>query len=383
MGQAVYLDHNATTPVDSLVLEEMLPFFSKQYGNAASRTHSFGWIAADAVERARKQVASLIGSEDQEIIFTSGATEAINLGIKGVFENYQLKGRHIICSSTEHKAVLDTCRSLEKNGAGLTILPVDQEGKLDLAHLENSIRPDTILVCIMYANNETGVLNPIDRIAEIVNRKGSLLFCDSTQAAGKVRINVKDSPIALLSISAHKLYGPKGCGALFVRRKNPRVTIHAQIEGGGHERGLRSGTLNVPGIVGLGKACELSETRLWDDGDKISRLRTKLEQFLLDLERVYVNGSQRDRLPNTTNLSFSGIRASELIRRVPHFALATGSACTSAIPEPSHVLKAMRMDEAHILSSVRFSLGRENTEEEIDRAITELSRAVKDLRAGK
>jgi cysteine desulfurase len=381
MRKPVYLDHNATTPVDPLVLAEMVPFFTQHFGNAASRTHAFGWVAADAVDKARKQVACLIGSEDQEIIFTSGSTEAINLGIKGVFDAYHKKGKHLITVSTEHKAVLDTCLALEKRGAEITILPVDREGKLDLKDLEEAIRADTILVCIMHANNETGVIHPVEAIAEIVNRKGSLYLCDATQAAGKVQINVKDTPIALLALSAHKLYGPKGAGALFVRRKNPRVTLTSQIDGGGHERGLRSGTLNVPGIVGLGKACELAQTRIWEDGEQLSKWRTKLEQFLLDLGGVFVNGSQRDRLPNTTNLSFSGIRAFELISKLPDFAVSTGSACTSAVSTPSHVLKAMNVTDIMAQGSVRFSLGRDNSTEQIDDTIREVSKAVTDLRA--
>ena len=329
MRSPVYLDHNSTTPVDARVLEVMLPYFTKQFGNAASRTHAFGWIAADAVDKARGQTASLIGAEEGEIIFTSGATEAINLAIKGVFESYHQKGRHLITVSTEHPAVLDTCRSLEKKGAELTVLPVDREGKIDLTELKKAIRPDTILVCIMQANNETGVIHPISAIAEIVHHQGSLFFCDATQAAGKVNIDVKDSPIALLAWSAHKLYGPKGTGALFVSRKNPRVTLTPQQDGGGHERGLRSGTLNVPGIAGFGKACELAKTDMWDNSARLSALRTQLEQGLESLGGVTINGSLRDRLPNTTNLSFTDIKASELIKLLPHIALATGSGCAT------------------------------------------------------
>jgi len=380
MHKPVYLDHNATTPVDPAVLSEMMPYFSQQFGNAASRTHAFGWIAADAVDKARSQAASLIGAEEQEIIFTSGATESINLAIKGVFESYSNKGKHLITVSTEHHAILDTCLSLKKKGAEVTILPVDREGRLDLSALEKAIRPDTILVCVMHANNETGVIHPVEDIARIVHQKGSLFFCDATQAAGKIPVQVSDYPVAMLAWSAHKIYGPKGTGALYVRRKKPRVTLLAQMEGGGHERGLRSGTLNVPGIVGFGKACEVAKEQLWEYGSAVSALRTQLEQGLCDLGGVYVNGNIRDRLANTTNLSFQGIRASELIKALPTIAISTGSACTSAIPEPSHVLKAMQADEAQAMGSVRFSLGKDNTKEEIEYTIEAVSKAVINLR---
>jgi len=381
MRAPIYLDHNATTPVDPEVLDTMLPYFRTRFGNAASRTHAFGWTASDAVDKARRQVAGLIGAEDQEIIFCSGSTEAINLGIKGVFENYSAKGKHLVTVSTEHKAVLDTCAALKQKGAEITVLPVDRQGTLDLHLLEQAIRPDTILVCIMQANNETGLLHPMQEIGEIVSRKGSLLFCDATQAAGKVQVNVKENHGALLCLSAHKLYGPKGAGALYVSRKNPRVSLAAQQQGGGHERGLRSGTLNVPGLVGMGKACELAQSRLWDDAMHLSRLRTLLEQYMLDLGNVFVNGNSRQRLPNTSNLCFAGIRASELIKLIPEIALATGSACTSAIAEPSHVLQAMQVSEAFAWASVRFSLGRENTEEEIKYTIGKISESVNSLRA--
>ncbi|MFI5149679.1 MAG: cysteine desulfurase family protein [Bacteroidia bacterium] len=380
MRPVIYLDHNATTPVDAEVLEYMLPYFSVRFGNAASRTHSFGWTAADAVEKARLQIASLLGAEAQEIIFCSGSTEAINLGIKGVYENYQGKGKHIVTVTTEHKAVLDTCSELEKKGAEITRLPVDRQGMLDLELLSKAIRPDTILVCIMQANNETGLLHPVAEIAELVNEKGSLLFCDATQAAGKVQVDVKENRIAMLCLSAHKFYGPKGAGALYVSRKNPRVSLSAQMHGGGHERGLRSGTLNVPALVGFGKASELAMDRQWDDAMHLSRLRTLLEQAMLDLGNVFVNGNSRHRLPNTSCLAFSGIKASELIPLLPELAISTSSACTSALPEPSHVLKAMQVSDTLALASVRFSLGRENTEEEIRYVIGKVSDAVTALR---
>jgi cysteine desulfurase len=381
MRNPIYLDHNATTPVDPRVLDCMLPFFTQHFGNAASRTHAFGWVAAEAVKVGRTQVARLIEAEEQEIIFTSGATEAINLGMKGVYQKYHQKGRHIITASTEHKAVLDTCVALERAGAEITILPVDPGGHLDLDDLAKAIRPDTILVSIMQANNETGVIHPTDQIARIVHERGSLYFCDATQAAGKIGINVKENPIALLAMSSHKLYGPKGAGALFVRRKDPRVGLLAQIDGGGHERGLRSGTLNVPGIVGFGKAAELAKAEMWNDGVIQSKLRTRLEQYLLDLGQVYINGNTRDRLPNTTNLSILGIRADELIVALKDIAFSAGSACTSALPEPSHVLQAMHVSTAMALGSVRFSLGRGNTEEEIDYTIKQTTEAVNHLRA--
>ncbi|MCE9539413.1 MAG: aminotransferase class V-fold PLP-dependent enzyme, partial [Bacteroidetes bacterium] len=263
MKSPIYLDHNATTPVDKRVLEKMLPYFTEKFGNASSRTHAFGWVAEDAVKTAREQVAQLINCLAQEIIFTSGATEAINLAIKGVWENYQTKGNHIITVKTEHKAVLDTCKSLERKGAEVTYLSVDREGLIDLEELKNALRPQTILVAVMYANNETGVIQPIKQIADLIHANNSVFMCDATQAVGKINCDVEDDHIDLMCLSAHKFYGPKGVGALYVRRKNPRVTLYPQIDGGGHERGLRSGTLNVTGIVGLGKACEIAQLEMW------------------------------------------------------------------------------------------------------------------------
>ena len=378
-NKLIYLDYNATTPVDKRVLDAMLPYFSEKFGNAASHTHAAGWTASRAVGEARTQVSKLINCDAQEIIFTSGATEAINLAIKGVFEAYQSKGKHIITFATEHKAVLDTCSYLESKGAEITYLPVDSEGLPDLQLLEKTIRPDTILVCAMFANNETGVIYPVKEIARITHEKKSLFFCDATQAAGKIMLDVQDEGIDLMCLSAHKLYGPKGVGALYVRRKNPRVSLLPQIHGGEHERGLRSGTLNVPGIVGLGKACTIAEDEMWDDAQKLSLLRTLLEQSLLDLGNVFVNGSQKHRLPNVTNLAFAGIKADRLIAQLPNIALAMGSACTSALPEPSHVLKAMGREEL-ANSSVRFSLGKYTTEEEIRTVISELGEVVKKMR---
>jgi cysteine desulfurase len=369
LNNSIYLDYNSTTPVDPLVLEEMLPFFRDEFGNAASRTHAYGWKAAEAVEVARNRIAQLIGADPREIIFTSGSTEAINLAIKGVAEKYSNKGKHIVTVTTEHKAVLDTCMHLQKSGSEITLVPVLSDGMLDLERLEKEIRPDTILVCVMLANNETGVIHPVSDIAEIVNRKNSILFTDATQAIGKMRIDVNELGAGLLCLSAHKIYGPKGSGVLYIRRKNPRVTLAPQIDGGGHERGLRSGTLNVPGIAGLGKACELVEKNLWEESGRISILRSKLEQALTDTDKATVNGNIKNRLSNTTNICFHGVKADLLIKNLPGIAVATGSACTSALPEPSHVLMAMGLTEEDAYSSVRFSLGRFTTETEIGHVI--------------
>lgn len=380
MKTAVYLDYNATTPVDKRVLESMLPYFSEKFGNASSRTHSFGWIADDTVKKARQQVANLINCLDQELVFTSGATEAINLAIKGVWDNYQSKGKHIITVQTEHKAVWDTCKALEKKGATITYLAVNREGLIDLQELKNSLTSQTILVAVMYANNETGVIQPIRQIADLVHANGSILMCDATQAVGKVNIDVRDEHVDLMCLSAHKFYGPKGTGALYVRRKDPRVTLFPQIHGGGHERGLRSGTLNVTGIIGLGKACEIAKQEMWEDSARISKLRTRLEQFLCDLPDVFINGSTRHRLFNTTNICFQGIRSETVINKIPNVAVAMGSACTSAVAEPSHVLKAMGLSDEDSYSSIRFSLGKYTTEEEIKEVIDTFTRVVNELR---
>jgi cysteine desulfurase len=350
----------------------MLPFFSVHFGNAASRTHNYGWAAEEAVKKSREQVARFLGAEESGIVFTSGATEAINLAIKGVAEAYRSKGNHIVTVTTEHKAVLDCCRHLEKLGHEITIVPVLRDGSIDLSELSSAIRAHTSLVCVMHANNETGIIHPVNEIAEIVHEKKSLLFTDATQSCGKIRVDVNEMNADLLCLSAHKFYGPKGVGALFVRRKNPRVTLIGQIDGGGHERNLRSGTLNVPGIVGLGKACELAAENLWDDSARISILRTKLEQALTESGKISINGSIKNRLPNTTNLCFHGLKADNLIHKLPEIAVATGSACSSALPEPSHVLIAMGLSEQNAYSSVRFSLGRFTTEEEVDFVINKI-----------
>jgi cysteine desulfurase len=372
---SIYLDYNATTPVDERVLERMLPYFSEKFGNAASKTHSFGWEADEAVKRSREQVAAFLKSDESEIVFTSGATEAINLSIKGVAEAYANKGKHIVTISSEHKAVLDTCRHLERSGMEITILPVLHDGMVDTDLIKKSIRNDTILVCVMLANNETGVLQPIDSIADIVHEKGSLLFSDATQAAGKIRIDVNELKADLLCISAHKMYGPKGTGALFIRRKNPRVRIVSQIDGGGHEKNLRSGTLNVPGIVGLGEACVIAADNLWEDTSRMSLLRTVLEQEMTLSGKVSINGNIKNRLPNTTNLLFHGLKAEELLHKANELALATGSACSSELPEPSHVLMAMGLSTAEAFSSIRFSLGKYTTEQEIRQAIEVIKKA--------
>jgi cysteine desulfurase len=375
----IYLDYNATTPVDKRVLDAMLPYFSEKFGNAASKTHAAGWTASRAVDEARQQVADLIECDTQELIFTSGATESINLAIKGVFAAYSSKGKHIVTFATEHKAVLDTCEYLKELGAEVDYLPVNPDGLPDLQLLEKSIRPDTILVCAMFANNETGVIFPVKDIAEIVHAKKSILFCDATQAVGKTMVDVQEENIDLMCLSAHKFYGPKGEGALYVRRKSPRVSLIPLMHGGGHERGLRSGTLNVTGIVGLGKACAIAADEMWNDSEKLSKLRTFLEQNIIDLGNVYVNGTIRDRLPHVTNLAIEGIKAERLIALLPNIALAMGSACTSALPEPSHVLKAMGREKL-ANSSIRFSLGKYTTLQEIELVIKEFSKAVNQLR---
>jgi len=378
---AVYLDYNSTTPVDPRVLEAMLPYFSEKFGNAASKTHSFGWVAEAAVQQARERIAKLIGGTPHEIIFTSGATEAINLALKGVFENHQSKGNHIVTVSTEHKAVLDTCKYLETKGAKVTYLPVDREGVIDLEQLSNSITPATILVCVMYGNNETGVIQPIREISKIVREKGCFFMSDATQAAGKINVNVEGDGIDLLCMSSHKIYGPKGAGALYVRRKDPRVTLTPLIHGGGHERGLHSGTLNVPAIVGFGKACEIAEKEMWDDAQRLSQLRTALEQSFSDLGNVFVNGSIKNRLPNVTNISFNGIKADSLIAKLPDIAVSTGSACSSAIPEPSHVLKAMGLPDEMAYASIRFSLGKFTKKAEIETVSEKVKAKIEEMRA--
>jgi len=369
----IYLDNNATTPMEPRVLEAMLPFFTKYFGNASSRTHSFGWEADAAVEYAREQVAYLINAEPQEVVFTSGATEADNLALKGIFEMYQSKGNHIITVKSEHKAVLDSCKHLQKMGADITYLDVEADGLIDIAILEEAINARTILISVMYANNETGVIQPVKEIAAIAKKKGVLFFSDATQAVGKIPVDVIKDGIDLMSFSAHKMYGPKGTGALYVRRKNPRVRIAAQTDGGGHERGMRSGTLNVPGIVGFGKACELARIEMKKDGERMCKLRNKLEAELLKTGRAFINGNTEHRLPNVSNMSFENVNGVDLISQLnKNIALSSGSACTSGTNEPSYVLKAMGLTDEMARSSLRFGLGRFTTEEEIDYTIGQL-----------
>src|SRR5438309_473572 len=355
----IYMDNHATTPMDPRVLEAMLPYFMEKFGNAASRNHPFGWTAEEAVEQAREQIAKLIGATAKEIIFTSGATESDNLAIKGVAEMYREKGNHIITAVTEHKAVLDTCKRLEKYGYRVTYLPVQKDGLVDLDDLKRAIDDKTILVTIMAANNEIGVVQPIAEIGKLCHERGVLFHTDATQAVGKVPINVIKQNIDLMSISAHKMYGPKGVGALYVRRKNPRVQIAASLDGGGHERGLRSGTLNVPGIVGLGKAAQLCFDEMKKDAAHTGRLRDKLEKDLLTIEGTTVNGDTKNRLPQIANLSFTGIESEALLMALSKgLALSSGSACTSGSLEPSYVLKALGLSDEAAHGSLRFGLGR-------------------------
>ncbi|WP_205509390.1 IscS subfamily cysteine desulfurase [Longitalea arenae] len=378
----IYLDHNATTPCDPGVMEVMLPYFTEQFGNAASRSHSFGWQAEEAVDYAREQVARLIGAEPKEIIFTSGATEGDNLAIKGVYEMYAAKGNHIITCVTEHKAVLDTCRHIEKLGGAVTYLPVNKEGLIDLQQLEAAITPRTILIAIMYANNETGAIQPVKAIGAIAKKHNVLFFTDATQAVGKIPVDVIKDGIDLLTCSAHKMYGPKGVGALYVRRKNPRVRLTAQLDGGGHEKGMRSGTLNVPGIVGFGKAADICRQQMQEEGERMSRLRDKLENALLQLGDTYVNGSRSSRLPHVTNISFNFVNGDGLMMGLnKDIALSSGAACTSASMEPSYVLKALGVEDELAHSSLRFSIGRYTTEEQVDFVIAKVKGVVEQLRA--
>ncbi len=377
----IYLDHNATTPMDPRVLEAMIPYFTENFGNAASRNHSFGWHAEEAVDYAREQIAQLIGADPKEIIFTSGATEGDNLGIKGVYEMYASKGNHIITCTTEHKAVLDTCKHLEKLGAEVTYLEVQPDGLIDLKELEAAMRPTTILVAIMYANNEIGVIQPVKEISAIAKKHGALFFTDAVQAVGKIPVDVNADGIDLMAFTAHKMYGPKGVGALYVRRKNPRVKVTAQLDGGGHERGMRSGTLNVPGIVGFGKACELARLEMASDTERISKLRDKLENALKQIDESYVNGNPAHRLPHVSNISFKYVEGEGLMMGFNQdIALSSGSACTSASLEPSYVLKALGLGDDLAHSSLRFGLGRYTTEEQIDFTIKAVTDTVLKLR---
>ena len=380
MKLPIYLDNNATTPMDPRVLEAMIPYFTDRFGNAASRNHAFGWNAEEGVDYAREQVAKLIGATEKEIIFTSGATESNNLAIKGVFEMYRQKGNHIITVTTEHKAVLDTCKSVEKIGAKVTYSSPNEEGLITLQQIEEAITPETILISVMYANNEIGVVQPMKEIGALAKAKGILFHTDATQAVGKIPVNVIEDGIDLLSFTAHKMYGPKGIGALYVRRKNPRVKVTSQMDGGGHERGMRSGTLNVPGIVGFGKACEICMQEMESEGKRLRILRDKLERELSKIEESYINGSVEHRLPHVSNMSFKYVEGEGLIMGVKDIAVSSGSACTSASLEPSYVLKALGLDDELAHSSLRFGLSRFTTEEEIDFAINHVKTAVEKLR---
>src|SRR5690242_11194122 len=366
----IYMDNHATTPVDPRVVQEMLPYFTEKFGNAASRNHQFGWEAEEAVEQARDRIAKLIGVTPKEIIFTSGATESDNLAIKGVGEMYKEKGNHIITAVTEHKAVLDTCKRMEKNGFRVTYMPVQKDGLIDLDDLKRAIDDKTILVTIMAANNEIGVVQPLAEIGKICKERGVLFHTDATQAVGKIPMDMNKMGIDLASISAHKMYGPKGVGALYVRRKNPRVQLVAQMDGGGHERGMRSGTLEVPNIVGLGKACEIAQQDMDKDAQYTSALRDDFEKRIFAaLDHVHLNGDKDHRLPNNSNLSFSYVEGESMIMGIKDIAVSSGSACTSASLEPSHVLRAMGVGDELAHSSIRFGFGRFTTKEQVDYAV--------------
>jgi cysteine desulfurase len=381
MKLPIYMDYHATTPVDPRVLETMMPFFSEKFGNAASRNHPFGWEAEEAVEAARKQVADLIGANPKEIIFTSGATESNNLAIKGVAEMYREKGNHVITCVTEHKAVIDTCKKLEKQGLRVTYLPVQKDGRIDLNELRAAITEKTILITIMSANNEIGVLQPIAEIGAIAKEKGILFHTDGVQAVGKVPYDVNALKVDLVSISGHKIYGPKGVGALYVRRRNPRVLLAEQISGGGHERGMRSGTLNVPGIVGLGKAAQLCQQDMEKDTARLRKLRDRLnEQLHKNLDEIYINGSMEHRLPHNLNISFAYVEGESLLMGINDVAVSSGSACTSASLEPSYVLKALGAGDDLAHSSIRFGLGRWTTDEEVNYVVDKLTKVVRRLR---
>ena len=377
----IYMDNHATTPVDPRVVDAMLPYFTERFGNAASRNHSFGWAGEEAVENARAQVASLIGATPKEIIFTSGATESDNLMIKGVAEMYREKGNHIITQAIEHKAVLDTCKRLEKYGYEVTYLPVQRDGRVNPEDVRKAITPKTILITIMYANNEIGIINPMAEIGKIAKEHGIIFAVDGVQAVGKIPVDVQKDNIDLLAISGHKIYGPKGVGALYVRRRNPRVQLSAIIDGGGHERGMRSGTLNVTGIIGLGKACELAQQEMPEESKKMRALRDRLRAGLeAKLDEVYINGSMEHRLPNNLNMSFAYVEGESLLMGINDVAVSSGSACTSATLEPSYVLKALGVGEDLAHTSIRFGLGRFNTEEEVDYVTDKMVQVVTKLR---
>ena len=379
MDYPIYLDYNATTPCASEVIEAMLPYFGTHFGNAASKSHPYGWLAEKAVETAREQVANLIGARPKEIIFTSGATESINLGIKGIFESYQGEKQHYITALTEHKAVLDTFEEIERRGAEVTYLPVDSSGSISLEQLENSILPHTKMICLMWANNETGVIHPMKKIAELAESRNIIFFTDAVQAAGKIPVFTLG--IHLMALSAHKLYGPKGIGALYVRHNHDLPKPLAQIHGGGHEKGMRSGTLNVPGIVGFGKAAEIRLAEMNSESKRLENLRNRLEKSLLEISDTILNGSQASRLPHVTNIAFGGVEGAELLKRVnQQVAVSSGSACTSISPKPSHVLAAMGLRSDLGRASIRFSFGKNTSESEIDWTIDWVRKIVFEIR---
>ena len=378
----IYMDNHATTPLDKRVLEAMLPYFTERFGNAASRNHSFGWEAEEAVDKARGQIAGLIHARSKEIIFSSGATESDNLAIKGVLEFYNEKGNHIITCVTEHKAILDSCRALERGGkATVTYLPVDKYGMIDPEAVRKAITDKTVLITLMYANNEVGTIHPIAEIGKIAKEKGIVFHSDATQAVGKIPVDVEKDGIDLMSLSGHKIYGPKGIGAIYVRSKGPRVRLTPQMDGGGHERGMRSGTLNVTGIIGLGKACEIAGDEMLEENQRLHELRDKLQAGIFErLDEVYLNGHPTERLPGNLNVSFAYVEGESLLMGISDVAVSSGSACTSATLEPSYVIRALGTDEELAHSSIRFGLGRFNTEEEVDYVTARVSKEVKRLR---
>jgi cysteine desulfurase len=377
----IYMDNHATTPVDPRVMEEMLPYFTVKFGNAASRNHAFGWEAEKAVDEARGRIAAIINARPNEIVFTSGATESDNLALKGVAEMYREKGNHIITCNVEHKAVLDTCKRLEKHGYRITVLPVRRDGLIDLDELRAAITDQTILVSIMAASNEIGVVMPFAEIGQLCRERGVLFHSDATQAVGKIPVDVERDCLDLVSISGHKMYGPKGIGALYVRSKNPRVRVTAQMDGGGHERGMRSGTLNVTGIVGLGKACAVAQHEMAEEGPRLAALRDRLRDKILGgLDEVYVNGSLEHRLPNNLNLSFAYVEGESLLMGISDVCVSSGSACTSASLEPSYVIKAIGAGDELAHSSIRFGLGRFNTAAEVDYVAQRVIETVRRLR---
>ncbi|MGD9851010.1 MAG: IscS subfamily cysteine desulfurase [Nitrospirales bacterium] len=381
MKLPIYLDNHSTSPCDPRVVEVMLPYFTEKFGNSASRNHSFGWEAEEGVEQGRKQIAQLIHADPKEIIFTSGATESDNLALKGIVEMYREKGDHIITSATEHRAVIDTAKSLEKKGISVTFLPVDKTGRVSPDDVKNAITDKTILISVMLANNEIGTINPVGEIGKVAKEKGIIFHCDATQGVGKIPVNVQEMGIDLMSFSAHKIYGPKGIGALYVRRKAPRVRLEPMIHGGGHERGMRSGTLPVPLIVGFGKACELCEQEMPTESARMAKMRDRLQEGIMGaMEEVYLNGHPIERLPNNLNISFAYVEGEALLMGVKEIALSSGSACTSATLEPSYVLRALGVGSDLAHSSIRFGLGRFNTDAEIEYTIDRMIKAVNHLR---